>query len=97
CARAAGIEARADAAAAVAAGRALSVPEALGASLAAIEQVRLEWIDAATAGLPLAWRIVVDDAVFPAAALAEEIDSSVRAVTCPPRDPWKRARPSGPL
>lgn len=84
CARAAGIEARADAAAAVASGRSASVPDVLGASLAAIEQVRLEWIDAATAGLPLAWRIVVDDTVMPAAALAEEIDSSLAAVTWPP-------------
>jgi len=92
CARAAGIEARADAAAAVAAGRAVSVPDALGASLAAVEQVRLEWIDAATAGLPLAWRIVVDDAVLAAAALAAEIDASVRAVTWPPVAPPKGLR-----
>jgi len=92
CARAVGVEARADAAAAVAAGRSLSVPDALGASVAAIEQVRLEWIDAATAGLPLAWHIVVDEAVFPAAALAEEIESSVRAVTWPPVEPPKGLR-----
>lgn len=84
CARAAGVEARADAAAAVAAGRSAMVPDALGASLAAIEQVRLEWIDAATVGLPLAWRIVMDDAVVPAAALADEIEKSLNAVTWPP-------------
>ncbi len=84
CARAAGIEARADATAAVASGRSRSVPDVLGASLAAIEQVRLEWIDAATAGLPLAWRIVVDDAVLPPASLAEEIDASLSALTWPP-------------
>lgn len=84
CARAAGVEARADAAAAVASGRSATIPDALGASLAAIEQVRLEWIDAATAGLPLPWRIVVDDAVMSAEGLAEEIESSLRAVTWPP-------------
>ena len=84
CARAAGVEARADAAAAVAAGRSATVPDSLGASLAAIEQVRLEWIDAATVGLPLAWRIVMDDAVVPAAVLAEEIERSLNAVTWPP-------------
>nr|WP_255633382.1 GTPase [Demequina sp. TTPB684] len=92
CARAAGIEARADAAAAVAAGRAVAVPDALGASLAAVEQVRLEWVDAATAGLPVAWRIVVDDAVMPAAALADEIEASLAAVTWPPVDPPKGMR-----
>jgi len=46
--------------------------------------VRLEWIDAATVGLPLAWRIVMDDAVVPAAVLAEEIERSLNAVTWPP-------------
>jgi GTP-binding protein EngB required for normal cell division len=92
CARAAGIEARADAAAAVAAGRSVSIPDVLGASLAAVEQVRLEWIDAATAGLPLAWRIVVDDAVFPAAALAGEINVCLGAVTWPPVEPPKGLR-----
>lgn len=92
CARAAGVEARADAAAAVASGRSVSVPDALGASLAAIEQVRLEWVDAATAGLPLAWRIVVDDAVTPAATLAEEVEESLAAVAWPPVEAPKGLR-----
>lgn len=83
-ARAAGIDARADAAAEVAAGRSSALPGELGAPLAAVSQVRLEWVDAATAGLPVAWRTVVDDAVLAAPALAEELNASLRATEWPP-------------
>lgn len=82
-ARAAGVEARSDAAATIASGSPGVLPDQLKASLAAVEQVRLEWIDAATAGLPLAWRIVVDDAVMQAPQLAEEIDHALAAVVWP--------------
>lgn len=82
-ARAAGVEAMADAAAAVATGKARAIPDAVEASLAAVEQVRLEWIDAATAGVPLAWRIVVDDAVLAAPQLTEEIAAALAHVTWP--------------
>lgn len=85
-ARAAGVEARADAAAAAASGRQGAVEAPLGASLAAVEQVRLEWVDAATAGLPLAWRLVVDEAILPAAALGAEIDSALAAGQWPELD-----------
>lgn len=97
-ARAAGVEARADAAAAIASGRPGILPESLSASLAAVDQVRLEWIDGATAGLPLAWRIVMNDAVLPAAQLAEELDHALQAVVWPDVAPpsglrgvWSRA------
>lgn len=82
-ARAAGVEAMADATSAVASGKARTITDAVGASLAAVEQVRLEWIDAATAGLPLAWRIVVDDAVLPAPQLTEEIAQALSHATWP--------------
>ncbi len=81
--RAAGVEARADAAAAIAVGGHGTLSDDLGASLAAVEQVRLEWIDAATAGLPLAWRIVVDDALLPAQHLAAAIRDALAAVQWP--------------
>lgn len=89
-ARAAGVEAKADAAAALASGGHGPLDVQLGASLAAVEQVRLEWIDAATAGLPLAWRIVVDDALLPAPQLAEEIETALGSVAWPAQQ-----RPTG--
>ena len=97
-ARAAGVEARADAAAAIAAGRPGVLSEGLSASLAAVAQLRLEWIDAATAGLPVAWRLVMDDAVLPAQQLAEEIELALASVEWPKilppaglRGLWSRA------
>lgn len=83
-ARAAGVDARADAAAAIAMGRQAAHDAELGASVAAVEQLRLEWIDAATAGLPLAWRLVVDEAIVPATQLAEELENALEAVAWPP-------------
>lgn len=91
-ARAAGVEARADAASAIASGKPGVLSETLSASLAAVEQVRLEWIDGATAGLPLAWRIVMNDAVLPAPQLAEEIRQSLAGVTWPAVVPPKGLR-----
>lgn len=97
-ARAAGVEARADVASAIAAGRPGVFAESLSASLAAVDQVRLEWIDGATAGLPLAWRIVMNDAVLPAAQLTEELDHALAQVVWPIVSPphglrglWSRA------
>lgn len=89
-ARAAGVDARADAAAAVARGEAARVPDLAGASTAAVDQLRLEWVDAATRGLPVAWRLVVDDALARTASLVEEVDRSL--AVCP----WPAVkRPSG--
>jgi GTP-binding protein EngB required for normal cell division len=97
-ARAAGVEARADAAAAIASGRPGILPESLSASLAAVDQVRLEWVDGATAGLPLAWRIVMNDAVLQAPQLAEELEHALASVVWPEvlpptglRGLWSRA------
>ncbi len=91
-ARAAGVEARADVASAIASGKPGVFAESLSASLAAVDQVRLEWIDGATAGLPLAWRIVMNDAVLPAPQLAEEIESSLALVVWPEVVPPKGLR-----
>lgn len=82
-ARAAGVEAMADAAGAAAAGKEAPVVPSPTASIAAVDQVRLEWIDAATAGLPLAWRIVLDDAVVATPALTEAINTSLAATQWP--------------
>jgi GTP-binding protein EngB required for normal cell division len=97
-ARAAGVEARADAAAAIASGKPGILPASLSASLAAVDQVRLEWVDGATAGLPLAWRIVMNDAVLQAPQLADELEHALAAVVWPAvlppaglRGLWSRA------
>ncbi len=97
-ARAAGVEARADVASAIASGKHGVFAQSLSASLAAVDQVRLEWIDGATAGLPLAWRIVMNDAVVPASQLAEELEHALAHVVWPDVVPpqglkglWSRA------
>jgi GTP-binding protein EngB required for normal cell division len=82
-ATAAGIEALADASAAVAAGRTKAVPALLGVRTEAVERERLDWVDEATHDLPVAWHKVVSDAVAPASLLAEEINASLAAVEWP--------------
>jgi len=101
-ARAAGVDARADAVAAAVAGRSQVIPEVVSAPAAAVEQIRLEWVDGATAGLPVAWRTVVDDAVVAAPALAAELAATFQATDWPgvPRvggvgARWRRARMAG--
>ena len=49
----------------------------------AVERERLDWIDAATHDLPIAWHRVVADAVAGAALLAEEINAALGAVEWP--------------
>jgi len=83
-ANAAGIEALADASASVAAGHTKAVPTLVGLRVEAVERERLDWVDAATHGLPVAWHRVVADAVAPAALLAEEIGAAVSAIAWPP-------------
>lgn len=91
-ARLAGVDAMADAAAQIAtspapsrnqgddAGQAL--PEPAAPLLAGVEHVRLEWIDGATAGLPLPWRIVMNEAIVPAQLIADEVELALS------RAPW---------
>lgn len=80
---AAGVEALADASAAVAQGRTKAVPALLGLRPEAVERERLDWVDAATHGLPVAWHRVVSEAVAPAKLLAEEINAGLAAVAWP--------------
>ena len=82
-AAAAGIDALADASAALAAGRTKAVPALVGVRKEAVERERLDWVDAATEGLPVAWHRVVADAVAPAELLAEEINGSLAAIAWP--------------
>ena len=82
-ATAAGIEALADASAAVAAGRTKAVPDVLGLRVEAVERERLDWVDAATHDLPVAWHRVVADAIAPATLLAEEINAALAAIEWP--------------
>jgi hypothetical protein len=82
-ANAAGIAALADASAAVAAGKTKSVPSLLGVRTEAVERERLDWVDAATHDLPVAWHRVVADAIAPAALLAEEINAALDAIDWP--------------
>ncbi len=86
-ARAVGVDARADAAAAVALGRAHEVPELGAVTLAAVERERLDWVDAATDQLPISWRAVVDAAVAPAQVLTAEINAALAEVKWPATGP----------
>jgi len=80
---AAGVDALADASAAVAAGRTKTVPPIAGLRTEAVERERLDWIDAATHGLPVPWHTVVSEAVAPAQLLADEINAALHAVVWP--------------
>ncbi len=82
-ASAAGIDALADASASVAAGHTKAVPVLLGVRVEAVERERLDWVDAATHELPIAWHRVVADAVAGAALLAEEINAALGAIEWP--------------
>jgi hypothetical protein len=82
-ARAAGVDARAEAAASVAAGRSKTIPVLRSIPLAAVERERLDWIDEATTGLPVSWRVVVGEAVVGAAKLTEDINAMLGTVQWP--------------
>jgi len=82
-ASAAGIEALADATAALVLGRTKSVPALLGLRVEAVERERLDWVDAATHDLPVAWHRVVADAIASASLLAEEINAALARVQWP--------------
>ncbi|MDN4479276.1 50S ribosome-binding GTPase [Demequina sp. SYSU T00039] len=80
---AAGVDARAQAAALVVAGKAQQVPQPAGLGREVVERERLDWVDAASEGLPVTWRTVIDDAVAPAELLTERIAEALAAV------PWE--------
>ncbi|WP_172657667.1 GTPase [Demequina rhizosphaerae] len=82
-AAAAGVDARAEAAAAVVAGRSSSVPTQETMRLEVVDRERLDWIDAASEGLPVQWRIVIGEAVAPAGELTALIDAALSDVAWP--------------
>ncbi|WP_169746493.1 GTPase [Demequina phytophila] len=93
-AKAAGVDARADAAAAVVSGRGASVPAQEPLRLEVVDRERLDWIDAASEGLPVQWRIVIGEAVAPADELTTLVDRALESVTWPEagRAPFGRRR-----
>ena len=58
-------------------------PPLLGVRIEAVERERLDWVDAATHDLPVAWHRVVADAVAPAQLLADEINAALDAIEWP--------------
>ncbi|WP_296665156.1 GTPase [Demequina sp.] len=80
---AAGVDARAESAAAVVAGRASSVPAPSPMRREIVDRERLDWIDAASEGLPVTWRIVIGEAVAPATMLTDEIQKALSAIEWP--------------
>jgi len=86
-ARVAGVDARAEAAAARAKGAGIDDPAQWQAPVAGVGRERLDWIDAATDGLPPTWRQVVDEAVEPASELARRIEEALEDAPWPTIDP----------
>lgn len=80
---AAGVDARAQAAALVVAGKAQQVPQPARLGREVVERERLDWVDAASEGLPVTWRTVIDDAVAPPELLTERIADALAAVEWP--------------
>ncbi len=89
-ARAAGVDARADAAAARARGASTDLSSPLRLTIAAAERERLDWVDAATAGLPPTWRQVVADAIANGETLKQDLEIALAEAPWPAID-----RPSG--
>ncbi|WP_062380092.1 GTP-binding protein [Demequina pelophila] len=82
-AAAAGVDARAEAVGAVVAGRSHAIPDLPPMRVEVAERERLDWVDAASEGLPVTWRIVIAEAVAPGPRLAEEITSALATVGWP--------------
>ncbi len=87
-ARAAGVDARADAAAARARGAHSDVDSSWRVPVHTVERERLDWIDAATEGLPVAWRQVVSEAVEDAHDLSRRIEDALEDA------PWPKSEPA---
>lgn len=80
---AAGVDARAQAAAAVVAGKASRMPDPGVLGLELVERERLDWVDAASEGLPVTWRVVINEAIAPAEELHARICAALDAVDWP--------------
>lgn len=86
-ARAAGVDARADAVAARVRGGHTEVGTTWRLHVPTVERERLDWIDAATDGLPATWHQVVADAVESAPDLARRIEEALADA------PWPNPTP----
>ncbi|WP_084130371.1 GTP-binding protein [Demequina sp. NBRC 110055] len=86
-ARAAGVDARAESAAAVARGASAGERAPMRLSIATVERERLDWVDAATDGLPAQWRRVVAESVLDAPSLAARIEEALADAAWPSVDP----------
>ncbi|WP_084076980.1 GTPase [Demequina sp. NBRC 110057] len=86
-ARAAGVDSRAERAAAIARGAHPGERKPLRLSVATVERERLDWVDAATDGLPPRWRQVVADTIQDAEGLGSEIEAALEAAAWPSVDP----------
>lgn len=101
-ARLAGVDAMADAAAQIvsvkpgggsnAANAESVLPRPSTPLMAGVEHARLEWIDAATHSLPLPWRIVMNEAIVPAAVIAHEVEHALAAASWPEIKPRTGAK-----
>lgn len=89
-ARCVGVDARADAAADYAAGRSRSLATVGEITVATLDKVRLAWVDEATAGLPVQWHTVVNQAVPSVEVLARDLSQALSLVAWPQRVPRVR-------
>ena len=89
-AKAAGVDVRARAAGEVAAGRQAAYPGLAILTSAAVSPLREAWIDAATDGLPRAWRLVLSKAIAKPAAIAELVNDALGVIRWPEVRPAKR-------
>jgi hypothetical protein len=96
-ARAAGVDAFAEAADAVATGKGSVAPRGR-LTAAAVEPIRARWLAAATDGLPRPWRKVLDGAIPRSRALAETIAAALDVVEWPelvhPKSRFRRPKGS---
>jgi len=81
-ARAAGVDAMAEAADAAASGKGV-VPDLAKITPAAVDSLRREWIDGAAAGLPTPWRKVLDAAIAKPRTIADSVGAALATVDWP--------------
>src|SRR5690606_14573517 len=80
---AAGVDARAEAAAQVASGAGGEVPQTATLTAAAVHPLREAWLDDATADLPRAWRAVLGKAMPKARGIAETVNVALEVAPWP--------------
>lgn len=88
--RAAGVEARAEAAEAIASGAGIALPELSRLTPAAVDPIRSDWIRESTSGLPTPWRKVLGGAVATSRGLADAVNAALGAVPWPEPERGKK-------